>query len=357
MNLPTGCMTLSIHINDRKIGPGFPAYIVAEMSGNHNQSYEQAVQIIRAAKECGADAIKLQTYTPDTLTIACDKEHFQIGKGTLWEGRTLYDLYNDAFTPWEWQPELKRIAEGIGLGFFSTPFDLSSLEFLEIMDVPAYKIASFELIDLQLIRKVAGTRKPLIMSTGMASLTEIEDAVHAARGEGAEQIALLKCSSAYPAPPQEMNLRTIPHMAQAFGVVAGLSDHTLGIAVPIAAISLGACIIEKHFTLSRSAGGPDSAFSLEPEEFKAMVDAIRTTERALGEVQYEISRGELASRAFRRSLFAVKDIASGELFTHENVRSIRPGNGLAPKHLLHILGRRASKTIERGTPISWDLVG
>jgi pseudaminic acid synthase len=350
-------MTPSIQINGRKIGPGFPVYIVAEMSANHNQNFEQAVQIIKAAKECGADAIKIQTYTPDTLTIACDKEHFRIGKGTLWEGRTLYELYNEAYTPWEWQPELKKAADAVGLGFFSTPFDLSSVEFLEKMDVPAYKIASFEFIDLQLIRCVARTKKPLIMSTGMAGLAEIVDSVHAAREEGATQIALLKCSSAYPAPTDEMNLRTIPHMAETFCVVAGLSDHTLGIAVSVAAVSLGACIIEKHFTLSRSVGGPDSTFSLEPSEFKEMVDSIRTVERALGEVRYEVSSGELASRVFRRSLFAVKDIASGELLTQENVRSIRPGYGLAPKYLQDILGRRAAKAIERGVPISWDLIG
>jgi pseudaminic acid synthase len=349
-------MIPSIQINGRNIGPGSPVYIVAEMSANHSQSYERALQIIKSAKECGADAIKLQTYTPDTLTLACDNKYFQIGKGTLWEGRTLYDLYRDAYTPWEWQPELKKAAETLNLGFFSTPFDLSSIEFLETMDVPVYKIASFEFVDLQLIRRVAKTKKPLIMSTGMASLAEIEDAVHAAREEGATQIALLKCSSSYPAPPESMNLRTIPHMAEAFRVVAGLSDHTLGIEVPIAAVSLGACIIEKHFTLSRSDGGPDSTFSLEPLEFKSMVDAIRITERALGEVQYEVSNGELASRVFRRSLFAVKDIASGELLTYENVRSIRPGYGLAPKYIQYILGRRASKTIERGTPISWDLI-
>lgn len=349
-------MTPSIEINGRRIGLGFPVYIVAEMSANHNQDFEQAVRIIKAAKECGADAIKLQTYTPDTLTIPCDKEHFRIGKGTIWEGRTLYDLYGEAYTPWDWQPELKKTAEELGLDYFSTPFDQSAVEFLEKMVVPVYKIASFELVDIQLIRSVARTGKPLIMSTGMASLAEIEEAVSTAREAGAAQIGLLKCSSAYPAPPEEMNLRTIPHMAEAFRVVAGLSDHTLGISVPVAAVALGACIVEKHFTLSRSLAGPDSAFSLEPVEFREMVASIRTAERALGEVRYEASSRELASRVFRRSLFAVKDLTPGELLTRENVRSIRPGYGLAPRYLPDILGRRAAKAIERGTPLIWDLI-
>jgi N-acetylneuraminate synthase len=347
---------MQITINGRYVGPGYPVYIVAELSANHNQDFDQAVRLIHAAKEAGADAIKLQTYTPDTLTIDCDKGCFRIGKGTIWEGQSLYALYSNAYTPWEWQPKLKRIANDIGLDLFSTPFDATAVDFLEEMDVPVHKIASFELVDLPLIRQVAQTGKPIIMSTGMATLGEIDEAVRTARQVGAAQIALLKCNSAYPAPPEEMNLRTIPHLAEAFRVPAGLSDHTLSIAVPVAAVTLGACIVEKHFTLSRAVPGPDSAFSLEPHEFKATVEAVRVAEKALGEVRYEVTEHEVASRAFRRSLFVVKDVKAGEVFTEENVRSIRPGYGLHTRYLGEVLGRRAARDIERGTPMSWDLI-
>lgn len=342
-------------INGRFIGSGAPVYIIAEMSANHNQDFAQAVKIIEAAKAAGADAVKIQTYTADTLTLDSDKPHFQI-KGTLWDKRKLYDLYGEAYTPWEWQPRLKEIANELGLALFSSPFDFTAVDFLEAMAVPAYKIASFELIDLPLIEKCARTGKPLIMSTGMATLSEIEDAVLAARRAGAVDIALLKCNSAYPAPPEEMHLNVIPHLAQAFSVPVGLSDHTLGIAVPVAAVALGACIVEKHFTLSRRDEGPDSAFSLEPDEFKAMVQAVRTTEKALGTVKYGPSERETASRLLRRSLFVVKDIRAGDLFTHDNVRSIRPGHGLPPKHLDEVVGQRAAQDIERGTPLRWNLV-
>jgi len=345
-----------LEINGRRIGPGQPVYMVAELSANHNQDFDQAVQLIHAAKEAGADAIKLQTYTPDTLTIDCNNEYFRIEKGTIWEGQSLYDLYGEAYTPWEWQPKLKRIANDIGLDLFSTPFDATAVDFLEEMDVPVHKIASFELVDLPLIRQVAQTGKPIIMSTGMATLGEIDEAVRTARQVGAAQIALLKCNSAYPAPPEEMNLRTIPHLAEAFRVPAGLSDHTLSIAVPVAAVTLGACIVEKHFTLSRAVPGPDSAFSLEPHEFKATVEAVRVAEKALGEVRYEVTEHEVASRAFRRSLFVVKDVKAGEVFTEENVRPIRPGYGLHTRYLGEVLGRRAARDIERGTPMSWDLI-
>ena len=341
----------------RRIGWGEPVYIVAELSANHNQDFEQAVALIHAAKEAGADAVKLQTYTPDTLTIPSDKEYFRIGGGTLWDGRTLYDLYGEAYMPWEWQPKLKEIADDIGIDLFSTAFDLTAVDFLEEMGVPVHKVASFEIVDIPLIEKMARTGKPLIISTGMATLGEIEEAVQAARRAGATQIALLKCTSAYPAPPEEMNLRTIPHLSEAFGVPVGLSDHTLGIAVPVAAVALGACIVEKHFTLSRDIPGPDSAFSLEPQEFKAMVEAIRTAEKALGEVHYGVSEREAQSRIFRRSLFVVRDMRAGEVFTDENVRSIRPGYGLPPKYLPEILGRRAVKDIEKGTPLNWRLIG
>jgi N-acetylneuraminate synthase len=340
----------------RPIGPGQPVYIIAELSANHGQSFDKAVELVHAAKDAGADAVKLQTYTPDTMTIPCDKECFRIGKGTIWTGRNLYDLYGEAYTPWEWQPKLHRVAGGLGLDLFSTPFDATAVEFLETVNPPAYKIASFEMVDLELIRCVARTGRPMIMATGMCSLAEIEEAVRAAREAGATRIALLKCSSAYPAPPEHMNLRTIPHLAQAFGVPTGLSDHTLGIAAPVAAVALGASIVEKHFTLSRRDPGPDSAFSLEPAEFREMVAAIRTTERALGEVQYGATEAEKPSLLFRRSLFVVKDVRAGEALTAENVRSIRPGHGLAPRHLPVVLGRRAARDIERGTPLDWPLL-
>jgi N-acetylneuraminate synthase len=345
-----------IEINRRIISADQPAYIIAELSANHNQDFEQAVALIRAAKDAGADAIKLQTYTPDTLTLRSNKEYFRIGGGTLWDGRTLYDLYGEAYTPWDWQPKLKAIANDLGLDLFSTAFDPSAVDFLEQMGVPVHKIASFEITDIPLIEKMARTGKPLMISTGMATLAEIEQAVNAARQAGATQIALLKCTSAYPALPEEMNLRTIPHLAEAFGVAVGLSDHTLGIAVPVAAVALGACIVEKHFTLRRAAGGPDAAFSLEPHEFKAMVEAIRVAEKALGQVHYGVSEQEAKSRVFRRSLFVVKDMRAGDVFTPDNVRSIRPANGLAPKHLPNVLGKRAARDIEQGTPLSWELI-
>jgi len=340
-------------IGNRQIGPGRPVYVVAEMSANHNQSYDRAVEIVRAAGKCGADAVKLQTYTPDTITIDCDSEYFRI-KGTIWKGKNLYKLYGEAHTPWQWQPKLKKVAAKLGLDLFSTPFDFSSVDFLEKMGVPAYKVASFELVDIPLIRRIARTRKPIIMSTGMATLGEIDEAVRAAREAGARQIALLKCTSEYPAPPEEMNLRTIPHLAEAFGVVTGLSDHSMGSAVPVAAVAMGACIIEKHFTLSRSDPGPDSKFSMEPAEFAEMVAAIRTVQKALGRVCYEVSPHEAASRVFRRSLFAVRDIRAGEAFTGENVRSIRPAHGLPPKELPDVLKRRAAVDIPRGTPLRRD---
>jgi pseudaminic acid synthase len=345
-----------IEINQRRIGTGCPVYIIAEMSANHHHSFEKAVEILKAAKTCGADAVKLQTYTPDTLTIDCHNEYFQIGQGTIWEGRNLYDLYGEAFTPWEWQPKLMKLAEELGLELFSTPFDFSAVDFLEEMGVRAYKIASFELVDLPLLRRVAGTGKPVIMSTGMATLAEIDEAVQIFQEAGGRQLALLKCTSAYPAPPEEMNLRTISHLADAFQAPVGLSDHTLGIAVPTAAVALGACIIEKHFTLSRATPGPDSAFSVEPHEFKEMVSAIRTAEKALGQIHYGVNEHEIMSRVFRRSLFVVQDMKAGERFTPENVRSIRPGFGLHTRYLKTILESVANQDIERGTPLSWDLM-
>jgi N-acetylneuraminate synthase len=348
----TGC----IQIGRRRVGPGNRAYCIAEVSANHNQDFAQAVRIIEAAGEAGADAVKLQTYTPDTMTIASDRREFLIGGGTIWDGRSLHDLYGEAYTPWDWQPKLKKVAEALGMDLFSSAFDLTAVDFLEEMGVPVHKVASFELVDIPLIQKMACTGKPLIMSTGMATVEEIEEALQSARAAGATQIALLKCTSAYPAPAEEMNLRTIPEMARRFGVPVGLSDHTMGIVAPVAAVALGACILEKHLTLSRSTPGPDSAFSLEPQEFKAMVDAVRTAEKALGEVRFGLSGKEEASRAFRRSLFVVEDVKKGEVFTAANVRSIRPGHGLHPRHLTEVLGKHAARDAERGTPLSWELV-
>jgi pseudaminic acid synthase len=340
---------LTIHgaVHNRLVGRRHPVYIIAELSANHNQDYEQAVRIVRAAKDAGANAVKLQTYTADTITLASEREEFRVSGGTLWDGRTLHALYAEAFMPWEWQPKLKKLAEDLEMDCFSSAFDATAVEFLEEMDVPAHKVASFELVDIPLIQKMARTGKPLIMSTGMASVEEIDEALQSAREAGATQIALLKCTSAYPASPEEMNLRTIPEMEGRFDVPVGLSDHTMGIAVPVAAVALGACILEKHLTLSRSVAGPDSAFSLEPHEFKAMVDAVRIAEKALGEIHFGLSEKETASRAFRRSLFVVEDVKPGEVFTAENVRSIRPGNGLHTRHLKDVLGKSAARGIKR----------
>jgi pseudaminic acid synthase len=348
-------MSAQIKIGERTVGAGNPVYVIAEVSANHHQEFDQAVKIIHAAKDAGADAVKLQTYTPDTMTIACDRPEFRI-EGTIWNGRSLHELYGEAYTPWDWQPRLKDIANEFGLDLFSTPFDASAVDFLEAMNVPAHKLASFEAVDIPLIQKIAGTGKPIIMSTGMAAREEIEEAVRTFCEAGGKQIALLKCTSAYPASAEEMNLRTIPELIRRFNVPVGLSDHSMDVAVPVAAVALGACIIEKHLTLSRSDPGPDSAFSLEPQEFKAMVEAVRTAEKALGEVHFGVGPKEDAMRAFRRSLFVVQDIKSGEAFTAENVRSIRPGNGLHTRHLADVLGRRAACDIERGTPLRWELV-
>ncbi len=345
----------TITIKNRTIGKGHPVYIVAEISANHHQDIGRALELIERARDCGADAVKVQTYRPDTITIDCDNEHFRI-KGTVWEGKTLYRLYEEACMPWEWYPALEESAEKTGIDLFSTPFDPTAVDFLETMDVPAYKVASFELVDIPLLKRIAFTGKPIIMSTGMATLAEIEEAVHAILDSGNDQIALLKCTSAYPAPPQEMNLKTIGNLAEIFGVPAGLSDHTLGSAAAVAAVALGACIVEKHFTLSREEPGPDSAFSTEPSEFRAMVDDIRTAEKALGRVSFEVTEKQKENRVFRRSLFVVKDMKKGEILSHDNVRSIRPGHGLHTRYMDQILGRKATRGIERGTPLSWDLI-
>ena len=343
-------------IGNRQIKKGEPVYIIAELSANHNGSYKKAVEIIKAAANAGADAIKLQTYTADTLTLDCDNECFKIGKGTVWEGKTLYELYNEAYTPWEWQPKLKAEAEKLGMDCFSSPFDNTAVDFLETMNVSAYKIASFELVDIPLIKYAASKMKPMIISTGMATEDEIQDAVDAVYSTGNRELALLKCTSSYPALPENMNLNTIPDIAEKFDVTVGLSDHTLSNDVAIASVALGANVIEKHITLSRADGGYDAGFSLEPAEFAEMVASVRTVEKALGEVNYQISESEEASRHFRRSLFAVKDIRKGEAFTEENVRSIRPGAGLSPKYYGEIIAKYAKHDITRGTPLKWDMV-
>jgi len=349
-------MPSAIQIGNRCVGPDAPVFVIAELSANHNQNFDQAVQIIRSAKGAGADAVKLQTYTADTITFRSDKASFRITGGTLWDGRILHDLYQEAYTPWEWQPKLKQVAEDLGLQLFSSAFDETAVDFLEQMNVPAHKVASFELVDIGLIQKMARTSKPLIMSTGMATEAEVDEAVQAARTAGAKQVALLKCTSAYPAKPEEANLRTIPELARRFECPAGLSDHTMGIVVPVAAVALGACIIEKHLCLRRADGGPDSGFSLEPQEFKAMVDAVRVAEKAMGAVQFGAGAQEANGLRFRRSLFVVENVKRGEMFTKENVRSIRPADGLHPRHLGDVVGRRAACDIEPGTPLEWNLV-
>jgi pseudaminic acid synthase len=343
-------------IADRRIGDGAPTYVIAELSANHQHRLEAAEALVDAAAEAGADAVKLQTYTPDTITLDTDLPEFRINSGTVWDGRTLHELYGEAYTPWEWHEPLQRRAAERGLHFFSSPFDDTAVAFLENLGVPAFKIASFEIVDVGLIARVAATGRPMIMSTGMATLEEIAEGVDAARSAGARQIALLKCTSAYPAPPEESDLRTIPDMAARFGVPVGLSDHTVGTAVPVAAVALGACIIEKHLTLSRADGGPDGGFSLEPREFREMVDQIRIAERALGSVNYEPTAREAPSRVLRRSLFVVEPVSAGEAFTAQNVRSIRPGHGLHTRYLPRLMGRLAARDIARGTPLAWDLV-
>jgi N-acetylneuraminate synthase len=345
-----------IHIEGRRIGPGHPVYVIAELSANHGQELEQALELVDAAAAAGADAVKLQTYTPETMTLDLAEPMFRIGKGTQWAGRNLFDLYREAYTPWEWYPEIARVCQSAGLALFSTPFDASAVDFLEQQRTPAYKIASFELVDLPLLERVAATGKPVILSTGMATLAEVEEAVETLRHAGASQIALLKCTSAYPAEPGEMNLRSIPDLSERFDVPVGLSDHSIGPVAPVTAVSLGASLIEKHLTLSRAAPGPDSSFSLEPDEFRAMVDAVRTTQAALGQVSYGPTERERPSLAFRRSLFVVAPVRAGERFTEHNVRSIRPGYGLHPRHLAEVLGRVAARDVAVGTPMAWELV-
>lgn len=338
-------------IENREISETSAVFIVAELSANHNQDYDIAVKTIEAAKEAGADAIKLQTYTPDTITLDCDNEYFQIKQGTIWDGTTLYKLYQQAYTPWEWQPKLKEIAEELGLICFSSPFDKTAVDFLEKLDMPAYKVASFEITDIPLIEYIASKGKPVIISTGIANVEDIDEAVEACKRMGSENVALLKCTSAYPAPLEEMNLNTIPALKEKYKKIIGLSDHSLGIAVPVASVALGAKIIEKHFIIDRKIGGPDSQFSLEPAEFKQMTQAIRDVEKALGTINFDLTEKAKKNREFSRSLFAVKDIQAGECFTEDNVKSIRPGYGLSPKYFRDLIGKKAIRMIGRGEPI------
>lgn len=342
-----------IRIGNRIIGDGKPAYIIAEMSANHAGSLDRAKEIIRAAKDCGADCVKIQTYTPDTLTIDCHNEFFQVKNGT-WEGENLYSLYGKAYTPWEWQKELKEEADRVGIDFLSTPFDRTAVDFLEDLGLDFYKIASFEMIDLPLIEYVASKGKPIIMSTGMGTVEEIKEAVETVFQTGNRQLAILKCSSAYPADPADMHLRTISDMKERFRIPVGLSDHSMGSFSAVTAVALGANVIEKHFCLGREIENPDASFSMTPEEFRQMVADIRRTEQALGVPTYGVSRQEESSMVFRRSIFAVKDIAEGEELTEENIRIIRPGYGMKPKYQKDVLGMRAGQAMKRGTPLTFD---
>lgn len=345
----------SFKIGNHFISQNSKPYIIGELSANHSGSLNQAKEVMHAISEAGADAVKLQTYTPDTLTIKCNEKPFIVGNNSIWRNRTLYDLYKEAHTPWEWHEELFSLASNLKINCFSTPFDNTSVDFLEKFDPPAYKIASFEMHDLPLIKYVASKNRPIIMSTGMATLTEISESVDTIKNNK-NSLALLKCTSAYPSPPEEMNLKTIPHLHETFKLPIGLSDHTLGITTPIAAVSLGACIIEKHVTIDRKISGPDSKFSLEPHEFKQMIASVNEAYASLGIIDYGISKSEKTNQCFRRSLFITKDINKGDTFTQSNVKSIRPGYGLAPKYLNTVIGKKSSGTFVKGTPFNWDML-
>lgn len=342
-----------IEVNGRRIGDGYPAYIIAEMSGNHAGSLTHAKEIIHAAKEAGADCIKIQTYTPDTLTLDCHNEYFDISEGT-WKGENLYALYQKAYTPWEWQGELRDEAKKAGIDFLSTAFDNTSVDFLEELELPFYKVASFELVDIPLLTYIASKKKPIIMSTGMGSVEEIQEAIDAVYSQGNHQLAIMKCSSAYPAKAEEMNLSTITDMKRRFQVPVGLSDHSLGYFSAATAVAMGAVMIEKHFCISREIKNPDSSFSMEPQEFKEMIAKVREVEKAKGVVTYGISEQEESNACFRRSLFVSKDIAAGETLTPENIRSVRPAYGLKPKYYKEVLGRKAGKELKAGTPLRME---
>ena len=349
-------MNKSFKIGNRILGEDAPAFIVAEVSANHNQDYNRAVEIIHAAAEAGADAVKLQTYTADTITIDCDDDCFQIKEGTIWDGTTLYKLYSEAYTPWEWQPRLIEEAKKLGLECFSSPFDLTSVDFLSKLDVPAYKIASYEINDIPMIRKIAALHKPMIFATGIAYPEDIALALDTCKAEGNEDIILLKCVSSYPTPYEDVNLRVIPTLAKTYDCIAGISDHTMGSIVSAGAVALGAKMVEKHLTLRRADGGPDGAFSMEPEEFATMVRDIRTLEKALGTDEYVLTDTQKLEHNGSRSLFVVKDIKAGEVLTPDNIRSIRPGIGMHTKHYEEVLGRHAKSDLKKGTPLQWELI-
>jgi len=347
--------SINIDIGGIKIGFGYPPYVIAEMSANHNGNIENAYKIIDAAKKSGASAIKIQTYRPDTITLNCQTEEFKISGG-LWNGKTLYELYDEAHTPWEWHPQLFEYARKLGITIFSSPFDQSAVDFLESLNVPAYKIASFEAIDLPLIKYVASTGKPMIISTGMANQEEIQEALDTARTGGCKELAILHCVSGYPAPASDYNLRTLSDMINHYGVLTGLSDHTLGNVTAIAAVAMGAVIIEKHITLDRSQGGPDDSFSLEPPEMKDLCDDVMTAWHTLGEINYNYKSSEKSNVKFRRSLYFVKKLTAGELITAEAIRSVRPGFGIAPKHFDSLIGRKVSRDVNYGTPVTFDVL-
>lgn len=349
-------MSTTFQINGRSIGIGEPPFIIAEMSGNHNQSLDRALAIVEAAAVTGAHGLKLQTYTADTMTLNLSHGEFFIrDPKSLWEGRSLYDLYEEAHTPWEWHKPIFDRARELGLIAFSTPFDATSVEFLESLEVPCYKIASFEVIDLPLIKRVAETGKPMIISTGMASIAEIDDAVRTARENGCKDIVLLKCTSNYPASPENSNLATLPHLKDLFGVQVGLSDHTMGIGVAIASVALGATVIEKHFTLDRSDGGVDAAFSIEPDELKQLVVETERAALALGQISYGPTDAERSSLQYRRSLYITKDLQAGDILSADNLRSIRPGHGVSPKYYPVVLGKEIRKAVGAGTPLQHNL--
>lgn len=331
-------------------------YVVAELSANHGGSLDVCLETVRAAAAAGADAIKLQTYTADTMTLDSDSEVFQIRQGTLWDGMTLHALYQEAMTPWEWHAPIQAEAKKAGIDFFSTPFDSTAVDFLETLDVPVYKIASFEIADIPLIEYTASKGRPMIMSTGIAGLAEIEEAVAACHRQGNDRITLLKCTSAYPAEPRDANLLTIPNLAQTFGCRVGLSDHTMDKAVAIAAVALGARLLEKHFILDRSVGGPDASFSLNPEEFRSLVDGVRVAEQSLGRIQYGATGQAAANKKFGRSLFIAQDVAAGEALTPENLRAVRPGDGLHTRHYAELIGRKVRRDVKKGAPVDWSLL-
>jgi N-acetylneuraminate synthase len=348
----------AISIDNRNIGKGHQPFVIAEMSGNHNQSLDRALKIVEAAAQSGVHALKLQTYTPDTMTLDLSEGEFFISdEKSLWKGRSLYDLYQEAHTPWEWHKPIFDRAKELGLIVFSTPFDDSAVDFLEDLDVPCYKVASFENTDLPLIRKIASTGKPMIISTGMATVAELDETVRTARQAGCNDIILLKCTSTYPATPDNTNILTIPHMRDLFGCEVGLSDHTMGLGVSVASVALGATVIEKHFTLNRADGGVDSAFSLEPAEMKALVEETERAWQGLGHIQYGPTSKEKKSMAFRRSLYICKDLKAGDVLSRENVRAIRPGHGLAPKFFDLVMGKKLNSASKKGTPLKWDMIG